>query len=140
MGRVKERAGIRVLCCVTIMKKVLVVDDDKTILEVVGILLQMEGFMVFTLQDGEKLFETIDEEEPDLVVLDIWLPGINGDVLAEQMRYGKDEKYHNIPIILMSASSESVKIARQSKIQYSIEKPFDINDFMALVNRALSLN
>lgn len=117
------------------MKRILIVDDDLAILEVMTMLLESEDYHVVTVANGDKLKQALDKHKPDLVILDIWLPGLHGDALANWMR--SEEKYKNIPIVLMSASNEAHKLAANAKVDACIDKPFDISHLTDTITRLL---
>ncbi|MGO2786532.1 MAG: response regulator, partial [Enterococcus faecalis] len=68
------------------MKKILVVDDEKPISEIVKYNLVKEGYEVFTAYDGEEALEKVEEVEPDLIILDLMLPKMDGLEVAREVR------------------------------------------------------
>ncbi|MHC0417884.1 response regulator, partial [Enterococcus faecalis] len=79
------------------MKKILVVDDEKPISEIVKYNLVKEGYEVFTAYDGEEALEKVEEVEPDLIILDLMLPKMDGLEVAREVR-----KTHDMPIIMVT--------------------------------------
>ena len=77
------------------MKKILVVDDEKPISEIVKYNLVKEGYEVFTAYDGEEALEKVEEVEPDLIILDLMLPKMDGLEVAREVR-----KTHDMPMFL----------------------------------------
>jgi len=71
------------------VKKILVVDDEKPISEIVKYNLVKEGYEVFTAYDGEEALEKVEEVEPDLIILDLMLPKMDGLEVARLVRYAK---------------------------------------------------
>lgn len=112
--------------------KILIVDDDKTILEAIKILLEEEGFEVSVLNDGINLMKKIHSNIPNLILLDYRLPGKDGWEIAKLIKKRQPE----IPIIMISADNNIKKIA-EGKIEAFLAKPFDINILLALINRYL---
>ncbi|MFV9567699.1 response regulator transcription factor [Thermoanaerobacter mathranii] len=87
-------------------KKILVVDDEIKILEVVKSYLEREGFSVITETNGNNVLDTFKKEKPDLVILDLMLPGISGEELCKRIR-----QFSNVPILMLTAKvQESDKI------------------------------
>jgi len=81
------------------MAKVLIVDDEESIRELYSEELQDEGYDVILAEDGYKLIDKIENEKPDVVVLDIKMEGFNGLDLLQEIR----NKFYNLPVILCSA-------------------------------------
>ncbi|ABY93943.1 MULTISPECIES: response regulator transcription factor [Thermoanaerobacter] len=87
-------------------KKIFVVDDEIKILEVVKSYLEHEGFSVITETNGNNVLNTFKKEKPDLVILDLMLPGISGEELCKRIR-----QFSNVPILMLTAKvQESDKI------------------------------
>ncbi len=87
-------------------KKIFVVDDEIKILEVVKSYLEREGFSVITETNGNNVLDTFKKEKPDLVILDLMLPGISGEELCKRIR-----QFSNVPILMLTAKvQESDKI------------------------------
>ncbi|EIW01374.1 LOW QUALITY PROTEIN: response regulator with CheY-like receiver domain and winged-helix DNA-binding domain [Thermoanaerobacter siderophilus SR4] len=87
-------------------KKIFVVDDEMKILEVVKSYLEHEGFSVITETNGNNVLNTLKKEKPDLVILDLMLPGISGEELCKRIR-----QFSNVPILMLTAKvQESDKI------------------------------
>src|SRR5579863_3467641 len=109
-------------------KKILIAEDDRAIIDVVKIILENEGYEVFTADQGEIVHKTIDEQMPDAVLLDIWLYGEDGGQIAKEIK-GKSKTKH-IPVILMSANNETEKITKQVGADDFLLKPFNIEDLL----------
>ena len=82
--------------------KILIVDDEKDIVEFIQYNLEQEGFQVITAYNGKEAIATI-KEKPDLIVLDVMMPGLDGYEVCEKIR--AKEKYKNIPILFLTAKS-----------------------------------
>jgi len=89
-------------------EKILVVDDEEDILELVRFNLAREGYDVTCVQDGEDALKQIKEKAPDLVVLDLMLPGIDGLEVARRIK--GDPETNQIPIIMLTAKGEEADI------------------------------
>ena len=104
--------------------KILVVDDEEDILELVKYNLEREGFQVKCVESGEKAMARIRQEAPDLVVLDLMLPGIDGLEVARRLK--QEQKYAGIPIIMLTAKGEEADIVTGLELGADdyIAKPF----------------
>ena len=111
---------------------VLVVDDDPKILELVRAYLQRAGYAVVTAVDGEDALRKIETHRPNLVVLDVMLPHVNGLVLARHLR----NERNNLPILMMSARgtvSDRITGLVEGADDY-LAKPFSPAELVARVN------
>lgn len=106
-------------------KCILICDDDEGILDVTTMVLESYGYRVIPVINSLKVLDTVNRENPDLVILDLWMPGINGEQLVEALK-GNPET-HDTPVIIISASRDGSTIARQSGANDFLEKPFDID-------------
>jgi two-component system response regulator VicR len=116
------------------MKKILVVDDEKPISDIVKFNLTKEGFEVVTAFDGEEALEVFKEEKPDLVTLDLMLPKLDGLDIAREIR-----KTSDTPIIMVSAKdSEFDKvIGLELGADDYITKPFSNRELLARIKANL---
>ena len=87
-------------------KTVLVVDDEKDIVELIGFNLEKEGFSVIRAYDGEKALEYVRTKKPDLLILDLMLPGVKGLDICKMLR-GKTETA-SLPIIMLTAKGDEI--------------------------------
>jgi CheY-like chemotaxis protein len=117
------------------MKKILVADDDTAILDVICIILEEEGYEVLAASEG-NIIDLVNETHPDLLLLDIWMSGVDGGEVARQLKEMPSTK--NIPILLISANRDTEKIAGLSGADGFISKPFDIDEFAAVVKKWVS--
>ncbi|MFC2122342.1 response regulator transcription factor [Bacteroidota bacterium] len=112
----------------------LVVDDDVRMLRMMQRILELEGFRVRTAGDGQAALEIFDEDDPDLVLLDIMLPGIDGYALCQNIR-----EFSEIPIIMVTSkdkNDEKVEGLNQGADDY-VTKPFSSNELTARVKAVL---
>ena len=106
--------------------KILVVDDEGIIRELMTYVLKKQGFITETARDGKEALDKIALDRPDIVILDIVMPGMNGLEVYKRIRENPDTEH--IPIIFLSAE-EPIKhaiAAREKTITEYIEKPCDI--------------
>jgi len=112
------------------MKKIFVVEDEFNIRDLIKKYLEKEGFGVITFQDGNTILQEIKRLKPDLIVLDIMLPGINGLELCKEIR-----KESNLPIIFVSARDEEFDRILGLEIGGDdyLSKPFSPRELVARV-------
>jgi two-component system sensor histidine kinase/response regulator len=118
-------------------KKIMAVDDENDVLLVIKTALQGEGFKVVTASSGPEALEKIPVEQPDLVILDIMMPGMSGFEVLEKLK--ADGATARIPVIMLTGLSERGKIreALASGTDYYIVKPFEFEELLTRVNAAL---
>jgi DNA-binding response OmpR family regulator len=114
-------------------KKILIAEDDKAIIDVVKIILENDGFEVFTADHSKKVHEIIKQHNPDLILMDIWLFGEDGGEIAKSIKSKSQTKA--IPLILMSANNETEKITKEVGANDFLLKPFDIDDLLHIVRK-----
>src|ERR1700692_4044273 len=119
------------------MQRILAVDDDKDLLEVLQFILEDSGYEVDTLSDGHYLFDKIKAHTPDLILLDIMLGNLDGRQLCKDVK--AKEETHDIPVILVSASHNvSGSMDQNGSPNAFLEKPFDINQLLDIIKVQLS--
>jgi DNA-binding response OmpR family regulator len=107
------------------MKKILVVDDNEDILNIISIVLEMEGYYVTCANDGSMVNAKVQSELPDLILLDIMLAGMDGRDICKALK--SDPQTSHIPIIMISASHTVLSTMEKCKADDFIAKPFDIH-------------
>jgi DNA-binding response OmpR family regulator len=116
------------------MKKILVVDDDPSILQVVDIILTRKGFDVHTHSTGNNVPEVVDNYHPDLVLLDIRLPGKPGTEVCKDLKHANS----NLPVVLFSANVSREKAVAECDADDFIKKPFDVEHLISTINMHLN--
>ena len=111
-------------------QKILIVDDDNNIAELISLYLVKECYETLIVNDGESALEQITEFGPDLMLLDIMLPGIDGYEVCRRVRTTSE-----LPIIMLSAKGETFDkvLGLQLGADDYIEKPFDSKEMVARV-------
>ena len=109
------------------MKKILIVDDEADILEILKFVLEAQGYECITASDGEEGLNLAREVKPDLIILDVMMPKINGYKISRLLKY--DNKYKNIPILMITARSqeEDKIIGEETGADEYITKPFNVD-------------
>ena len=119
------------------MKKILIVDDEKDIVETLKFMLEASGYTCFCAYNGEDGLRMAKEIIPDLMILDVMMPKMNGFKISRLLKF--DTKYKNIPILMLTArSQESDKqICVETGAKEYIKKPFEIEDVLSRVAKDL---
>lgn len=117
-------------------KKILIIDDDVAILEVMKIILEDKGYHVITTPTGDNIEEKVQDLSPNIILLDFWLAGIDGHYIAKQLKSKVSTKH--IPVIMVSANHDPKKIAIEVGADDFLEKPFDIDDLVNIVEKHTS--
>ena len=115
-------------------KRILAVDDELDVILIIKTALQSEGFEVLTANNGDEGIEMAREHLPDLILLDVMMPGKTGfDVVAA---LNEEDATASIPVIMLTGLSDRARIqqALDSGIQYYVVKPFDFHDLITKVN------
>lgn len=118
-------------------EKILVVDDEEHILELIQFNLISAGFQVSTAINGEEALKLCSQEQPDLVLLDIMLPGIDGLEVCRRLKSQSDTKF--IPIIMITAKGEEIDkiVGLELGADDYITKPFSVRELIARVKALL---
>lgn len=121
------------------LKKILIVDDEIDVVEVIEMLLKSESYEVLKAYDGKEALGILEEETPDLVILDIMMPEIDGVEVCRRMR--KLDKMSDIPIIMFSAklSAQDKKNSFDAGADGFITKPFNARGFISGIKTYLEL-
>ncbi len=116
-------------------KTILVVDDEKSILQSLDGILSDEGYEVLSAESGIEAFDKIKEATPDLVLLDIWMPGIDGIETLEKIK----EAYPNLQVVMMSGHGNIETAVKATKIgAYDfVEKPLSLDKLLLSIKNAL---
>ena len=116
-------------------QRILVVDDDAAILTFISMALSDEGYEVFTAEDGLSALELVLAQHPDLILLDMRMPGVDGRAFIQIYKERPDA---DIPIILMTADHSDRNALADLPIEGYLAKPFDLDDLLNLVNQHVS--
>jgi CheY-like chemotaxis protein len=115
--------------------RVLVVDDDDVIRQLITVNLELEGFEVETAMDGQDCLDKVKDVRPDVVTLDIMMPRLDGWETAVKLR--EDPDTADVKVVLLSARAQEADIQRGEKIGVDayLTKPFDPDDLIDTVRR-----
>jgi two-component system alkaline phosphatase synthesis response regulator PhoP len=119
-------------------KKILIVDDEVDLVETVRFPLEMEGFNVLVSYNGEDALNQARKEKPDLILLDLMLPKLDGYKVCRLLKF--DERYKNIPILMLTAKTQEKDkaLGMETGANDYITKPFDLDKLVEKVKLYLS--
>jgi len=111
-------------------KRILVVDDDADIAKMLKVRIEAEGYEFIGAMEGKEMLEVLKTKKPDVILLDIMLPNMDGYSILREMR--KREEYADIPVIILSAKEKKKMgdLFALEKVAFFIEKPFDTKDLL----------
>lgn len=118
-------------------KRILITEDSPTILAIVAETLQGAGFEVIAASDGQDALAKARKENPDLIILDLMLPKLDGYKVCRMLKF--DEKYKQIPVIIFTARGEDSdkKLGQEVGADAYITKPFDPEVLLAKIKELL---
>lgn len=119
-------------------KKILVLDEDITVLESITAALTSKNFEVITVGRTYNIFKTIDDCHPDLILMDFFLEGITGAELCNQIKSNPATRH--IPVIIISAYKKTMESMKSCGCNYFIAKPFIVSELLAGINTLLGGN
>ena len=117
--------------------RILVVDDDPALLQTISIVLREQGYEVITAGNGQEMLESMESCEPDLVLLDVLMPHLDGFQLLERIK--SNERYADLPVLMVSslpAEEATVKTLGLGAADY-IRKPFRVRELLARIQAQL---
>ncbi len=122
------------------MKRILVVDDEIGALTLIGIMLDRGGFEVLKARDANQALTILDKETPDLMILDVMMPGIDGIELCQMIRRRRETV--ETPILILSARGDAESVMRGMDAGASdyLPKPILHHDLVAKVRHMLNMN
>lgn len=123
---------------IVIMKKILIIEDEDIIIELLQKKLIQEGYEVSTARDGEEGLKALKETKPDIVLLDIVMPKKSGYEVMEEM--SKDPELNKIPIIIISNSGQPVELDKAKELgarDWLIKTEFDPNEVAEKVRKQI---
>ncbi|MGQ9693970.1 MAG: response regulator transcription factor [Thermodesulfobacteriota bacterium] len=118
--------------------KILIIDDEVDLVETIRFPLELEGYQVLVAYQGEEGLQLARKENPDLIILDLMLPKIDGYKVCRFLKF--DEKYKHIPIIMLTARSQEKDrlLGKETGADEYITKPFDLDDLFNKIKKYIS--
>ncbi|MGB9613764.1 MAG: response regulator [Candidatus Margulisiibacteriota bacterium] len=122
------------------MKNILVVDDDPTIVDIIEDLLKRNGFNTWPAYDAQEAEIAIKRKKPDLILLDIMLPKIDGFTFLKNLK--ANPEFKDIPVICVTVLNKKEDLEKGKSLGAAdyITKPFDPDDLVARIKKVLNLN
>ncbi len=114
------------------MKKILIVDDEVEILAALRLVLEVRDFLVSTISDPRLIDEAMSQMSPDIIFVDLSMPGLDGSEVTQKLKV--DPKTANIPVVVMSAHTDTEQRATSAGADGYLEKPFQVKDFLAKIS------
>ena len=118
-------------------RKILVIDDETELLKAISICLKASGYEVITAQDGQEGLEKAKASNPDLIILDVLMPKMDGYEVCRLLKF--DEQYKSIPVIMLTAKVQDIDKAMGKKVGADdyITKPFETHDLIDKIKKNL---
>lgn len=120
------------------LKKILVIEDEPALREAINIKLENEGFCCLLASSAEEGLKILEQEKPDLVWLDLLMPGMGGFAFLEKIR--KQKKWKDLIVVIVSVSASSEKIRRAFELNvadYLVKSQFQLGDIVKRINTFL---
>lgn len=119
-------------------KKILVVDDQVDLVKTIQFALELEGYEVLVSYNGEDALNQAQRENPDLILLDIMLPKLDGYKVCRLLKF--DEQFKHIPILMVTAKTQEKDkiLGVETGADEYITKPFDIDDLIGKIKKYLN--
>lgn len=117
-------------------KNILICEDEEGIVEVTKIVLEEKGYNVIAVPDNTQIFDIVEKVKPNLILLDLWMPGLSGEEIARKLK--NDPETKEIPIIIVSANRYTKNIAEDVGADNFLEKPFDIDALEKIVQQYIN--
>jgi CheY-like chemotaxis protein len=115
---------------------ILVVEDHADLREMLAVLLESEGFVVQTANNGAEAFEVMKQSRPSLILLDLMMPVMTGDEFRE--RQLADPRYRDVPVICMTAAHDGRARAERIRADRYFQKPLDFDELLSVVRAKAS--
>ncbi|MBN1369999.1 MAG: response regulator [Dehalococcoidaceae bacterium] len=114
-------------------KQVLVVDDEQKIINLLRIKLRLHGYDVITTTSGAEAIEIIRTQQPDIVLLDILMPGVTGIEVLSAVR-----AFSQVPVVALTAKPDTIPLALKHGANASLSKPFDPDQVVKMIGTILN--
>jgi CheY-like chemotaxis protein len=116
------------------LKTILYVDDEDNLLELVKDFFEMQGYIVFTANNGEAGLQIVHDKKPDLVITDLDMPGMGGIEMTRQIR----SHFPLLPVVAVSGvfTPERIPVLEQLGIKHRVSKPFKFEDLETAIKQA----
>jgi CheY-like chemotaxis protein len=117
-------------------KKIMIVDDEESLQELVKAVLEQEGYDVVTVGDGKECLKKLENVKPDLILLDMMMPGMSGREVCERIRKNPGTKGLKVAFLTVAKFSETGKdVLKKMNVADYITKPFDNDDLVRRIKK-----
>lgn len=113
-------------------KRIFIADDDQDILEIISMILHTKNYDIQATSDANDIFKLDNNNLPDLILMDIWMSGLDGREICKCLK--TDAHTKDIPFIFISANSNIEEITKEYKADDYIAKPFEMQDLLSKIN------
>jgi two-component system, OmpR family, response regulator len=127
------------------MAKILIVDDDPDMRLAIASVLKSRSYQIIEARDGQEALLMLEKEKPDLMLLDLLMPGMDGFAVVKELKYGHTKEYPDVPILIISSIREEashrryeLELGRKLDIDDYIEKPIEPFVLLQRVEKLLS--
>jgi len=117
------------------MSKVMVVDDEEDLRNLVKLVMEREGFEVETAEDGKDFLEKVSKFKPDFVILDVMMPGLTTKEILEKLKEKNVDPKIMLLTVVRFSDDEIKKLAEKGKIVDYLTKPFDVPELVSTVKK-----
>ena len=119
------------------MKKIMVVDDEEDIQEIIHLIMQKEGYSTMTAKNGEDFLTKIDSFQPDLVTLDVMMTGLTTKDILEKLQEKKSHPKVILITVVRFTEKEKQKLKENGVIVDLLTKPFEVKELLSTVHKHL---
>jgi len=117
-------------------KRIMIVDDEESLLQLMEAILTNEGYQVITASDGKECLEKLKTDKPDLILLDMMMPGMSGREVCEKIRENPKTKNLKVAFLTVAKFSEAGRdVLKKMNVADYINKPFDNDDMIRRVKK-----
>jgi CheY-like chemotaxis protein len=118
-------------------KKILIADDEQDFLSLIKIRLEAAGYEVTTASDGIEALKQVEKIRPDMVILDILMPKLDGYEVCRLLKF--DERYKSLPVVILSARAQDIdkEMGRLVRADAYISKPINDQDLLETIKKQL---
>src|SRR4030042_2890781 len=117
------------------MNKIMVVDDEQDIKEMLVLMLNKEGYKTDTAENGSELLKKIDISQPDLITLDVMMPGMTTSEILEKLKDKKSKPKIILLTVVRYSEEEKQKIYKMGNVVDYITKPFELDDLINTIHK-----
>ena len=114
-------------------KRILITDDQREFVEVMKTRFEKEGYEIATAYDGEECLKKVKAEPPDLIIMDITMPKMDGYTVVRGIK--ADEKIKDIPIIILTGRDQMEDIFKMEGVKEYVVKPFEYEDLLEKIKK-----